>query len=107
MRPFPQNTVPEKLCLNCPGEFLQYFAHCSSLPFKEQPDYCHLKKLFRDLFVREGYEDDSVFDWDLPLKPRADGSLGLEGLRYLGEGEGGEEGLLPEGAAGMVRHMMI
>ncbi|KAI4985360.1 hypothetical protein ZWY2020_017990 [Hordeum vulgare] len=35
-----------------------------SLPeIQDRPDYSYLKKLFRDVFVREGYQFDYVFDW--------------------------------------------
>lgn len=97
-----QATHPDLLCLNYPNEFKEYFAHCSSLTFEDRPDYRYLKKIFKDLFERAGYEDDGVYDWDLSLKPRADGSPGLEGLKYLGDG-GNTAGLpvnemkLPEG----------
>ncbi|VAI47091.1 unnamed protein product [Triticum turgidum subsp. durum] len=30
---------------------------------KNKPDYSYLKKLFRDLFIREGYQSDHIFDW--------------------------------------------
>lgn len=34
-----------------------------ALRFDDKPDYSYLRKLFRDLFVREGYQYDYVFDW--------------------------------------------
>ena len=42
----------------------------------------YLKRIFRDLFERSGFEDDGIFDWDLALKAKADGTSGLEGLKY-------------------------
>lgn len=30
-----------------------------------QPDYSYLRKLFRDLFVREAFQYDYVFDWSV------------------------------------------
>ena len=30
-----------------------------------KPDYSYLCKLFRDLFVREGFQYDYVFDWSV------------------------------------------
>ncbi len=33
------------------------------LGFKDKPDYDFLKRLFKELFVREGFQLDSVFDW--------------------------------------------
>jgi casein kinase I family protein HRR25 len=34
-----------------------------SLRFDDKPDYPYLRKLFRDLFIREGYQYDYAFDW--------------------------------------------
>ena len=40
------------------------------MEFKEKPDYMYLKKLFKELFVNEGYELDYVYDWILmPIVP--------------------------------------
>ena len=33
--------------------------------FEDKPDYSFLRKLFRDLFIREGYQYDYVFDWTI------------------------------------------
>jgi hypothetical protein len=33
------------------------------LKFEEKPDIGYLRKLFKDLFYRMGYEYDFVFDW--------------------------------------------
>ncbi len=44
--------------------------------------YRYLKRIFKDLFERAGYEDDGIYDWDLSLKARSDGTFGLEGLKY-------------------------
>ncbi len=42
----------------------------------------YLKRIFRELFERSGFEDDGIFDWELGLKPKRDGTKGLEGLSY-------------------------
>lgn len=63
-----QATHPEQLCRGYPNEFKDYFAHCSSLEFEDRPDYRYLKRLFRELFERQGYEDDGLFDWDILKK---------------------------------------
>ena len=36
-----------------------------ALRFDDKPDYSYLRKLFRDLFVRDGYQYDYVFDWSV------------------------------------------
>ena len=45
------------------AEFATYLNYTRSLRFDDPPDYVYLRKLFRDLFIREGYEYDCVFDW--------------------------------------------
>lgn len=42
------------LCKSHPVEFASYFHYCHSLTFDQRPDYGFLKRLFRDLFTREG-----------------------------------------------------
>ncbi|KAJ6799300.1 casein kinase 1-like protein 3 [Iris pallida] len=57
------STPIEVLCKSHPVEFASYFHYCHSLTFDQRPDYGFLKRLFRDLFSREGYEFDYIFDW--------------------------------------------
>jgi len=57
------STPIEVLCKSCPVEFASYFHYCHSLTFDQRPDYAFVKRLFRDLFTRQGYEFDYVFDW--------------------------------------------
>ncbi|PNX77278.1 casein kinase i isoform delta-like protein, partial [Trifolium pratense] len=59
------STSIEKLCESYPVEFTSYFNYCRSLTFDQDPDYGFLKRLFRDLFTREGYEHDNLFDWTI------------------------------------------
>jgi hypothetical protein len=33
------------------------------LRFEDRPDYSHLRKMFKELLVKEGYEYDYAFDW--------------------------------------------
>ena len=46
------------LCKGFPQEFSTYFQVCRSLRFEDKPDYSYMRKLFRDLFIREGAFDD-------------------------------------------------
>ncbi|CAH8358103.1 unnamed protein product [Eruca vesicaria subsp. sativa] len=64
------STPIEVLCRNCPSEFVSYFHYCRSLRFDDKPDYSYLKRLFRDLFIREGYQFDYVFDWTVLKYPQ-------------------------------------
>jgi casein kinase 1 len=59
---FPQL---QALCRGYPTEFASYFHYCRSLRFEDAPDYQYLKRLFRDLFIREGFQFDYVFDWTI------------------------------------------
>jgi hypothetical protein len=45
----------QALCRGYPTEFTSYFHYCRSLRFDDKPDYSYLKRLFRDLFIREGW----------------------------------------------------
>src|SRR3954470_14253123 len=56
-------TPTELLCRGFPNEFAIYLNYTRSLRFDDKPDYSYLRKLFRDLFVREGFQYDYVFDW--------------------------------------------
>ena len=57
------STSVEELCSGYPTEFASYCGHCRSLRFDDKPDYAYLKRLFRELFIRQGFEFDYVFDW--------------------------------------------
>ncbi|PAN30098.1 hypothetical protein PAHAL_5G273500 [Panicum hallii] len=58
-------TSVDALCRGYPTEFASYFHYCRSLRFDDTPDYQFLKRLFRDLFIREGFQFDYVFDWTI------------------------------------------
>ncbi|CAF2041260.1 hypothetical protein HID58_033317 [Brassica napus] len=63
-------TPVEVLCKSFPPEFTSYFLYVRSLRFEDKPDYPYLKRLFRDLFIREGYQFDYVFDWTILKYPQ-------------------------------------
>ncbi|KAG8060682.1 hypothetical protein GUJ93_ZPchr0002g25612 [Zizania palustris] len=68
-------TPVEVLCKSYPSEFISYFHYCRSLRFEDKPDYSYLKRLFRDLFIREGYQFDYVFDWTILKYPQIGSNL--------------------------------
>jgi serine/threonine protein kinase len=86
------STSINELCKNYPSEFATYLRYCRSLKFDDRPDYGYLRGLFRDLYLREGFADDCVFDWTL-LKA---GSSSVPD----GSGGGGAGGAGAGGAAG-------
>ncbi|XP_019194043.1 PREDICTED: casein kinase I-like [Ipomoea nil] len=59
------STSIEALCRGYPAEFASYFHYCRSLRFEDTPDYAYLKRIFRELFIREGFQFDYVFDWTI------------------------------------------
>ena len=44
-------------------EFVTFFQYCRSLRFDDKPDFSYLRKMFRDLFAREGEKvaDGNIF----------------------------------------------
>jgi len=91
-------TPIEVLCRGLPTEFATYLNYCRSLRFDDKPDYFYLRRLFRELFQRQGYEYDLVWDWtpasDAQVNvPRPMGPAGqaagqqAEAIEYKGEAE--------------------
>jgi len=104
-------TPIEELCKGFPNEFATYLNFCRSLRFEEKPDYSYLRQLFRQLFHRQGFTYDYVFDWNM-LKFRVIGmskpTIGrwLRGLGSLQRdvSVGTEEGTLPQNVEGGTRN---
>jgi len=59
------STPVEVLCKNFPVEFVTYLNYCRSLRFEDRPDYAYLRRLLKDLFFRETYQYDFIFDWTI------------------------------------------
>ncbi|XP_075409677.1 casein kinase I isoform X2 [Tenrec ecaudatus] len=59
------STPIEALCKGYPSEFSTYLNFCRSLRFDDKPDYSYLRQLFRNLFHRQGFSYDYVFDWNM------------------------------------------
>ncbi|CAN6935295.1 unnamed protein product [Brassica oleracea var. botrytis] len=87
------STSIESLCRGYPSEFASYFHYCRSLRFDDKPDYAYLKRLFRDLFIREGFQFDYVFDWTI-LKYQQS-QISAPPPRPHGAGVGPSSGLPP------------
>ncbi|KAK7595432.1 hypothetical protein V9T40_013257 [Parthenolecanium corni] len=56
-------TPIDVLCDGHPEEMAAYLRYVRRLDFFETPDYEYLRKLFRDLFDKCGFVDNSEFDW--------------------------------------------
>ncbi|GKC50433.1 casein kinase 1-like protein 2 [Tanacetum coccineum] len=87
------STSIEALCRGYPTEFASYFHYCRSLRFDDKPDYAYLKRIFRDLFIREGFQFDYVFDWTI-LKYQQS-QLANPPSRALGVNAGPSSGVPP------------
>ena len=61
-----EKTSLKDLCEGLPSEFLTYMETVKKLQFTETPDYQALKDLFGQVFIREKYTCDFVFDWSEP-----------------------------------------
>uniref|UniRef100_A0A3Q2XU90 non-specific serine/threonine protein kinase n=1 Tax=Hippocampus comes TaxID=109280 RepID=A0A3Q2XU90_HIPCM len=59
------STPIEVLCKGYPSVFSTYLNLCRSLRFDDKPDYSYLRQLFRNLFHRQGFSYDYVFDWSM------------------------------------------
>lgn len=59
------STPVDLLCKSFPSEFATYLNYTRSLRFDDKPDYAYLRKLFRDLFLKQGFQYDYVYDWTI------------------------------------------
>ncbi|KAK7294384.1 hypothetical protein RJT34_17273 [Clitoria ternatea] len=91
------STSIESLCRGYPSEFASYFHYCRSLRFDDKPDYAYLKRLLRDLFIREGFQFDYVFDWTI-LKYQQS-QIASPPTRAIGPAAGGPSSGMPPPAA--------
>ena len=62
-------TTVETLCDGIPKEFATFLEEVKKLGYEDTPNYTHYRELFRDLFIREGYVYDSVYDWNIKKEP--------------------------------------
>jgi casein kinase I family protein HRR25 len=69
-------TPTDLLCRGFPNEFGIFLNYTRALRFDDKPDYSYLRKLFRDLFVREGCQYDYVFDWSVQRGAQEEGGQG-------------------------------
>jgi casein kinase 1 len=59
------DTSTATLCQGFPPEIATYMNYCKNLRFEERPDYSYLKRMLKDLFFRENYQYDYIFDWTI------------------------------------------
>jgi len=87
------STPVEELCKGAPAEFATYQNYVRSLRFEEKPDYAYLRQLIRNLFHRQGFSYDYVFDWNTKKNDptAAPGQPGPDGQEEAG-GAGDQTG---------------
>lgn len=59
------STPIEVLCCDFPAEFAKMMNYCRSLRFEDKPDYSYLRRNFRDLFYRNQFHPDFIYDWTI------------------------------------------
>lgn len=59
------STQTDALCAGFPGEFAEYLNYTRSLKFNDDPNYEHLRKMFRSLSERLNLVYDYQFDWSI------------------------------------------
>lgn len=108
-----RSTSVENLCKHCPAVFASYLNYCRALRFEDRPDYAYLRRLFKDLFMREGFANDGLFDWshssgqtgtsapkDKNVEPKPENGEAEGGDAEAGgrDGEKGEKAVRAEGS---------
>jgi hypothetical protein len=58
-------TSVEELTQGYPKEFKNLINYSRKLRFEERPDYQQIIQMFRSLFVRERFDFDFVYDWNV------------------------------------------
>eukprot|EP01054_Gregarina_sp_Poly1_P003881 Gregarina_sp_Poly_1__3880@NODE_215_length_11293_cov_58_142259_g191_i0_p4_GENE_NODE_215_length_11293_cov_58_142259_g191_i0NODE_215_length_11293_cov_58_142259_g191_i0_p4_ORF_typecomplete_len358_score46_69Pkinase/PF00069_25/2_5e40Pkinase_Tyr/PF07714_17/1_5e23Pkinase_fungal/PF17667_1/6_8e16Kdo/PF06293_14/1e10Kinaselike/PF14531_6/1_5e10RIO1/PF01163_22/4_1e07WaaY/PF06176_11/1_5e05WaaY/PF06176_11/1_1e03APH/PF01636_23/0_00029YrbLPhoP_reg/PF10707_9/0_018FTA2/PF13095_6/0_018_NODE_215_length_11293_cov_58_1 len=71
------HTPIDQLCRNAPRELGEYLRYCRHLTFWERPDYMHCRRMLKELFFREAYVYDFIFDW---MKGASDDDFPQNGL---------------------------
>eukprot|EP00929_Paragymnodinium_shiwhaense_P052598 TRINITY_DN26346_c3_g1_i1.p1 TRINITY_DN26346_c3_g1~~TRINITY_DN26346_c3_g1_i1.p1 ORF type:complete len:319 (-),score=78.68 TRINITY_DN26346_c3_g1_i1:365-1321(-) len=74
-------TSVESLCKHFPPEFVTYLNYSRSLRFEEQPDYNHLRRLLKDLFFKENFQYDFIFDWTILNYQSKEDSMSISSSR--------------------------
>jgi serine/threonine protein kinase len=65
-----RNTSLESLCTGIPRCFFDYMKYVRLLRFPQKPNYKYLKDLFIDIFSRNNYIYDDIFDWNIVAKEK-------------------------------------
>ncbi|EAX94341.1 CK1 family protein kinase [Trichomonas vaginalis G3] len=61
-------TQPDILCAGLPREFKEFYKYARRLKYEETPKYAWIRQMFTSLFIKHGFVNDSVFEWDEEAK---------------------------------------
>jgi len=75
-------TSAEVLCKDFPSVFSSYLNYCLTLRFEDRPNYTYLRRLFKDFYTREGFSNDTIFDWSQPAGGARDSNDSDDGKGY-------------------------
>ena len=59
-----RSLAPEKICKNCPSEFIEGLTYIKELKYEEEPSYNRLISLMVSVFRNNNFIDDGKFDWN-------------------------------------------
>jgi len=65
-----RNTSLNDLCKDTPIEFLEYMKYCRLLRFEQTPNYKYLRELFLNIFTKNNFNYDNIFDWNIVAKKK-------------------------------------
>jgi len=94
------STPVETLCKGYPAVFATYLNYCRALRFEDRPDYSYLRRLFKDLLMRQGWVNDFGFDWSTSIRPSSSspcvspGRAGEDGESKSKDAEGARDSCL-------------
>lgn len=66
-------TTVDALTKGLPQEFNMFLRYARELRFDDRPDYVFFRRILRDLFIRQGYRYDYLFDWKFIAKRGREG----------------------------------
>lgn len=102
IKKYKQTTPVEELCDGCPYEFVCWMKHCRSLEHHQEPNYEYLRTITSELYLREGFPIDNIFDWtdvEDDIVKQATNSLGM---RRRSDGMAASESVNPSLRSGSV-----
>merc|ERR1739848_788636 len=88
------NSKKEKYEKHFPAEFVTYLNYCRSLRFQDRPDYAYLRRILKDLFFRENFQYDFIFDWTILNYQQGTPAGSKSGVIAREDPSGGKSGVL-------------